>query len=220
MPNGLLPRRSARIWTAIMSASSVAGLGASRRQGLRRLLPLLMLAAACGSSTTGGIPDPFVIVDFPGTWQVRDLVRTDGGGDVPTDPGAAHQPFRPLHEGALLQFFGGHLVGDDGQPLFEQWHAGVANTRYTNLTSRADAFFDFASQGADGCTWHEEVTASFHAITATELVCTAVIVSSSDCSDPAPLAAEAVGAFRFRLVQVALPAQVSPMQSSAATSGR
>ncbi len=177
---------------------------------MRVFVLALILAAACNSHSTGGVPDPFFVVDFPGTWEVRDLVRTDGGGELPADPGAAHLPFRPLHEGAQLSFGNGYLADGFGQPLYAEWHSGVPNSRYTNVTTQAAAFFDFASQGNDGCTWHEEVTASFQAVSNTELIGTVVVVSSSDCTDPAPLPAAAVGAFRFRLVQVALPAQMAP----------
>lgn len=189
---------------------------------MRRSLLLLLFATACGNN--GGVnPDRFFTVDFPGTWEVRSLVRTDAGNDVPVDPGTAHLPFRPLHDGAFLSFAGqsfasGHLADGFGQPLYAEWHAGVPNSRYTNLTSQSAAFFDFASQGTDGCSWREEVTVSFQAISNTELIGNAVIVSTGDCTNPAPLPAAAVGSFRFRLVQVALPAQLAPRAEAAGAS--
>ncbi len=179
---------------------------------MRLSLLLLLFATACGSQDSA---NRFFTVDFPGTWEVRSLVRTDAGNDVPVDPGTAHLPFRPLHDGAFLSFASGHLADGFGQPLYAEWHAGVPNSRYTNLTSQSAAFFDFASQGTDGCSWREEVTVSFQAISNTELIGNAVIVSTGDCANPAPLPAAAVGSFRFRLVQVALPAQLAPRADAA-----
>ncbi|MGE3173171.1 MAG: hypothetical protein AB7O97_11155 [Planctomycetota bacterium] len=196
----------------------MAGQRVCRVRWAATALPAALLGAALlmGGCSDGPpqlvIEPPRPVIEMEGRWTVVNLQRF-GSEPLPVDPGVAHEPFRPLHEGMELEVRDGRLRGLDGDPLFERFDEVVPNERWFQIADGRQLVLDFAFRSSDGCARREEIAAFFTPIDADRMGGSVLVVSTGDCAVPPLLPPAATGQFTMVLQRVYHPADGVPFDA-------